>query len=100
MMAIDYNWHETLEKSREGLKRYAESDCREEPKYLKGDLVILSGNNICTPHPCRKLDQRLHGPFEITEVIMVTAVYLNLLMKLTIRKVFDGSLVEPFGEGT
>jgi hypothetical protein len=77
MMDIYDDCQRTLEQSRETTKMYADRDRTEAPKYSKGDLVMLSGKNIRNRCPCKKLDHKLHGPFEITEIISVTAVRLN-----------------------
>jgi hypothetical protein len=87
MMAIHDGCRDTLEKMRETMKKYADRDRAEPPKYSKGDLVMLSGNHIQTGRPCKKLDHKLQGTFEITEVISETAMRLNLLVKLKIHKV-------------
>jgi hypothetical protein len=61
---------------------------------------MLSGKDICTRCPSRKLGHKLHSPFKITQVITDTAVRLNLETKLTIHKVFHVSLLEPFIQGS
>jgi hypothetical protein len=99
MTAIHDDCRDTLEKTRETMKKYADRDRAEPPKYSKGDLVMLSGKNIRTRRPCKKLDHKLHGPFEITEVISETAMRLNLPVKWKIHKVFHVSLLEPFIQG-
>jgi hypothetical protein len=61
---------------------------------------MFSGKNIRTRCPCRKLDHKLHGLFEITELITDKAVRLNLPPKSKIHKVFHISLLEPFVQGS
>jgi hypothetical protein len=56
---------------------------------------MLSGNNIRTRRPCKKLDHKLHGLFKITEVISKIAMHLKLPMKWKIHKVFRVSQLEP-----
>jgi hypothetical protein len=46
MTAIHDGCCEALEKTRETMKKYVDRDRAESPKYSKGDLVMLSGNNI------------------------------------------------------
>jgi hypothetical protein len=99
MTAIHDDCRDTLEKTRETMKKYADRDRAEPPKYSKGDLVMLSGKYIPTRRPCKKLDHKLHGLFEITEVILETAMRLNLPVKWKIHKVFHVSLLEPFIQG-
>jgi hypothetical protein len=99
MTAIHEDCREALEKTQETMKRYADKDGAEAPKYSIGDLVILSGKFIRTCRPCKKLDHKLHGPFEIAEVLSGTAVRLNLPAKWKIHKVFHVSLLKPFVQG-
>jgi hypothetical protein len=80
MMAIYDNCGETLEKTHKTMK-YMDRDRADLPKYSKGTLVMVSRNNIRTPQCYKKLDLKLHGPFEITQVLSVTAVYPNLPAK-------------------
>jgi hypothetical protein len=97
--AIHDDCRDTLEKTCETMKKFADRDRTELPKYSKGDLVMLSGKNIRTRRPCKKLDHKLHGPFEITEVISETAICLNLPVKWKIHKVFHVLLLEPVIQG-
>jgi hypothetical protein len=99
MTVIHDDCHETLKRSRETMKKYPDKDRAEVPKYSTGGLVMLSGKNIRTRRRCKKLDHKLHGPFEITEVLSGTAVRLNLPAKWKIHKVFHVSLLEPFIQG-
>jgi hypothetical protein len=61
---------------------------------------MLSGKNIRTRHPCRKLDYNLDHPFESTEVIIDTVVRLNLQTKLSIHNNFHFSALAPFVRGS
>jgi hypothetical protein len=97
--AIHDDCRHTLETTHETIKKYADRDRAEPPKYSKGDLVMISGKNIRNRRPCKKLDHKLHGPFEITEVISETVMHLNLQVKWKIHKVFHVSLLEPFIQG-
>jgi hypothetical protein len=80
------------------MKSYTDRYHTEAPKYLTPNLVILTGKTIGTQCPCRNLDHDLDGPFEITEVITDTAVYLNLSTKWKIYKVLYCSLLEAIGQ--
>jgi hypothetical protein len=99
MTAIHDDCRDTLEKTRDTMKKFADQDGAEQPKYLKGELVMLSRKNIRTCRPCKKLDHKLYAPFEITGVITEIAMRLNLAMKWKIHKVFHVSLLEPFIQG-
>jgi hypothetical protein len=99
MTAIHADCSETLEKTSETIKRYPDKDHAEAPKYSIDNLVMLSSKNIQTGRPCKKLDHKLHGPFEITEVLSGTGVRLDLPAKWKIHKVFHVSMLEPFIHG-
>jgi transposase InsO family protein len=96
MTAIYDDCCDTLEKTRKTMKKYMDSDRAEPPNYSKGELVMLSGKNIRTRRHSKKLAHKLHGPFEIIEVVSETAMRLNFTVKWKIHKVFHDSLLEPF----
>jgi len=52
-----------LEAAQERMRRYTDPDRKEPPAYQVGDLVMLSGRNIKTRRPSKKLDHKNHGPF-------------------------------------
>jgi hypothetical protein len=89
-----------LEAARERMRRYADQHRQEAPTYQVGNLVMLDGRNIQTRRPSRKLDHKLHGPFQIEKVISPTAVKLTLPRRWRIHDVFHVSLLEPFRSGT
>jgi hypothetical protein len=89
-----------LEKAREWMKKYADQQQKEAPMYQVGDLVMLDGCNIKTRWPSRKLDHKLHGPFQVEKVISPTAIHLTLPRRWKIHNVFRTSLIEPFRSGT
>jgi hypothetical protein len=99
MMAIHNDCHRTLEQPHETLKRYADKDHAEAPKYSTGDLGKLIGKNFQLRHPCKNLHHKLHGLFEITEVLSSMAVRLHLPAKWNIHMVFHVSVLEPFVQG-
>jgi len=57
---------------------------------------MLSGRNIKTRRPSRKLDHKNHGPFQIEEIVFPLAVRLTLPRKWKIHNVFHVSLLEPY----
>jgi hypothetical protein len=67
-----------LEKTSDQMKKYADKTRAELPRNNQGDLVMFSGKNIKTRRPSRKLDHKLYGPFEILELISLTAIRLRL----------------------
>jgi hypothetical protein len=96
MKAIDDDCEETLEKSRVQTKRYTDDNRIEARNYKRGDLVVLNGQNIRSRRPCNKLDHKLHGPFEIQDIISKHGVRLTLPKSWKIHPVFHVSLLEPF----
>ena len=99
MKAIHDDCKEELEKTRDRMKKYADTHRIEAPTYKRGDLVMLNGKNIKTRRPTRKLDHKLHGPFQIEEAISKTAMRLKLPKTWKIHPVFHVSLLEPFVQG-
>ena len=63
------------------------------PVYRVGDRVWLSPRNIRTRRPCRKLDDKWIGPFEVKRVVGSTACELTLPTSLRIHPVFHVSLL-------
>ena len=99
-----YSVHEdvvkALEAAQERMRRYADSHRKDNPAYQVGDLVMLSGKNIQTRRPSRKLDHKNHGPFQVERMVSPLAVKLTLPRKWKIHDVFHVSLIEPFRTGT
>ena len=57
---------------------------------------MVSGRNIQTHRPSRKLDHKSHGPFQIEKIISPLAVHLTLPQKWKDHNVFQVSLLEPY----
>jgi hypothetical protein len=85
-----------LESAQERMRRYTDPKRQAPPAYQIGDLVMLSGRNIKTRRPSRKMDHKNHGPFQIEKVVSPLAVRLTLPRKWKIHNVFHVSLLEPF----
>jgi hypothetical protein len=51
----------------------------EPPKYEVEVLVMLKGINLKTRRPSKKLDNKLHGLFQVEKVITLTAIRVTLL---------------------
>ena len=70
---------------------------RHQPKrYCRGDLVMLSAQNLSLKLPSRKLAPRFIGPFKVLDRIGTQAYRLALPEKYDIHNVFHVSLLEPF----
>jgi len=85
-----------LEEAHERMRQYTDPTRKEPPAYQVGDLVILSGRNIKTRRPSRKLDHKNHGPFQIEKIVSPLAVRLTLPRKWKIHNVFHMLLLEPY----
>jgi len=55
--------------AQERMRRYSDPGRKPPPAYQIGDLVMLSGRNIKTRRPSRKMDHKNHGPFQVEEII-------------------------------
>ncbi len=65
-------------------------------EFAVGDMVWLSGKNIQTKRPCKKLDPRFYGTYSVTERIGRQASRLKLLQEVgNIHDVFQVLLLEP-----
>jgi hypothetical protein len=100
MHTVHEETRKSLEAARERTRKYADQHRKEAPTFQTGDLVMLDGRNIQTRRPSRKLDHKLHGPFQVEKVISPTAVKLTLPRRWRIHDVFHVSLLEPFRSGT
>jgi hypothetical protein len=99
MSAVHEEAVRALVKAQERMRRYTDPHRKETPEYQVGDLVMLNGRNIHTRRPCRKLDHKNHGPFQIEKVVSPLAVKLTLPRKWKIHDVFHVSLIEPYRTG-
>jgi len=82
--------------SQERMRPYTDPDRKEPLAYQVGDLVMLSGRNIKTRRPSRKLDHKNHGPFQIEKIVSPLAVRLTLPRNWKIHNVVHVSLLEPY----
>ncbi len=90
--AIEQRWKEVTATQR----KYA--DRRTKPREFEvGDMVWLSGKNIRTKHPSKKLDHRFYRPYPVVEQIGTQAYRLKLSQQVgSIHDVFHVSLLEPY----
>jgi hypothetical protein len=63
-----------LEAAQERMHRYVHPDRKEAPAYQVSDLVMLSGCNIQTRCPSRKMDHKNHGPFQVEKIVLPLAI--------------------------
>jgi len=57
---------------------------------------MLSGRNIKTRRPSRKLDHKNHGPFQIEKIVSPLALCPTLPWRWKIHNVFHVLLLEPY----
>jgi hypothetical protein len=65
MHAVHDESRKGLEAAQDRMRRYTDPKRQKPPAYQVGDLVMLSGRNIKTRRPSRKMDHKNHGPFQI-----------------------------------
>jgi len=85
-----------LKAAHERMRRYTDPGRKPPPAYQVGDLVMLSGRNIKTRRPSKKMDHKNHGPFQVEKIISPLVVRLTLPRKWKIHNVFHVSLLEPY----
>jgi hypothetical protein len=66
-----------LETVRESMAKYYDRKKRSIKLFKKGELVMLNGKNIRSKGRCKKLDDKMYGPFKI-----LTVGYNNRYCKL------------------
>jgi len=67
MQDIHRQAKQTLESTRESMKRYYDRKATEQPSIEVGDLVMLNAKNIPTKGPSKKLSPKLYGPLKVLE---------------------------------
>lgn len=84
-----------LHQSSEKMIFYANKK-RLDHKFVVGDYVWLSTENLSVKRPSRKLDVRRVGPFKIIKFINDVSVRLELPANIRIHPVFHVNLLTPF----
>jgi hypothetical protein len=86
-----------LEATKEKMGQYYDRKRRPAPQYKVGDLVMLNGSNIRTKRQCRKLDDKMYGPFKIIKVGGNKRwCRLELPPTWKIHPAFNVALLEPY----
>lgn len=67
-----------LKKAADDMARYYDASHQEAERFEVGDKVWLSGKNINTTRPTKKLDVKWHGPFAVEKVVSRNAYRLGL----------------------
>jgi len=100
MQDIHRQAKQTLENTRESMKKYYDRKGTEQPSINVGDLVMLNAKNIRTKRPSKKLCPNLYGPFKVLEKKESTASKLEIARRWKLHPVFHVSLLEPYRAST
>ena len=95
MQDIHQQAKQTLENTRESMKKYYDRKETEQPSIMVGDLVMLNGKNIGTKLPSKKLSPKLYGPLKVLEKKGSRAYKPEISPRWKIHPVFHISLLEP-----
>jgi len=67
MQDIHRQAQQTLENTRESMKKYYDGNATEQPSIEVGDLGMVNAKNIRTKRPSKKLSPKLYGPLKVLE---------------------------------
>jgi hypothetical protein len=70
--------HKDFKQAMEQMGKYHDRYGKKPLKYCLCDLVMLNGKILNTQRPSRKLDTKLHEPFKVSNVLLPTAIKLEL----------------------
>ena len=87
---------QTLEDTRESMKKYYNLKATEQPSIEVDDLVMLNAKNIRTKGPSKKQSPKLYVPFKILEKEGSRAYTLEISRRWKIGPVFHVSLLEHY----
>jgi len=96
MQDIHRQVKQTLENTRESMKKYYDRKATEQPSIEVGDLVMLNAKNIRPKPPSEKLSPKLYRPFKVLEKRGSRAYKLKISPPGKIHPVFHVSLLEPY----
>jgi len=68
MTSIHTKLKEKLSEAMESMKKNYNKKRKSIERFAKGELVMLNGRNIRAKHRCKKLEDKMFGPFEILSV--------------------------------
>jgi len=100
MQDIHQQAKQTLENTRESMKKYYDRQATAQPNIEVGDLVMFNAKNIRTKRPAKKLSPKLYGPFKVLEKKGSRAYHLEISPRCKIHPVFHVSLLEPYRAST
>lgn len=65
MTSVHSKLSKQLEVSIESMRKYYDRKRKSIEPFKKGELVMLNGKNIRAKHRCKKLEDKMYGPFEV-----------------------------------
>jgi len=99
MKEIQEKVRAALKKAQEEMKQYADRKRREEDKYQKGDLVILSTKDLkwqMKERRIEKLTEQFVSPYKVKRVVSTNAIELELPLTIKIYPVVNISRVRLY----
>jgi hypothetical protein len=68
MTGVHQRLKKRLEEAVESMRKHYNKKRKDTEPFKKGDLVLFNGRNIRAKHHCKKLEDKMLGPFEIVSV--------------------------------
>ena len=99
MKEIQEEVRAALKKAQEEMKQYVDRKRREEDKYQKGDLVILSTKDLkwqMKERRMEKLTEQFISPYKVKRVVSTNAIELELPLTIKIYPVVNISRVRLY----
>ena len=99
MKEIQEEVRAALKKAQEEMKQYVDRKRREEDKYQKGDLVILSTKDLkwqMKERRIEKLTEQFVSPYKVKRVVSTNAIELELPLTIKIYPVVNISRVRLY----
>jgi len=97
MTSIHKRLGERLSEATESMKKNYNKKRKSIEPFVKGELVMLNGRNIRAKHRCKKLEDKMFGPFQILSVGKnLRYCKLDLPDSLKIHPVFNIDLLERY----
>jgi len=86
-----------LSQARDNMSKYYNKKRTAMPGFKKGEFVILNGKNIRSKERCRKLEDKMYGPFEVLLEVQNKRYWkFKLPAKWKIHPVFNISLLRKY----
>jgi hypothetical protein len=97
MTSVHSKLSNQLKVSIEAMRKYYDKKRKSIEPFAKGDLVMLNGKNIRAKHRCKKLEDKMYGPFEVISTGS-NGRYCKLELPTTwkIHPTFNISLLERY----